>query len=422
MTAQDYLRELAENCHAPRGFRLSTTHFGFHPVERPDAPALSMDLSLMVSAAPSSAWAACATQNLLVSQSIQRLRALPPEAPLQALLINNRISNVGIAEGKQDIEQLASLFKQYGIAPRMVLPISTGIIGWRLPLREMSAHIPTLYEQLGQDGPAEIAAAIMTTDRYPKARSVAVGEGHILGIAKGAGMIEPQMATMLVFFLTDLAFNAPQLAEALQSAVAESFNTISIDGDQSTSDLVMLLSSQQCAALPPPRQFQEALTQLAIHLAQDIVRNGEGVGHLVELQISEAPTQQVAIELGRAILRSRLVATAIHGNDPNVGRIMAALGSQAARMQLPLAMQRVVLTMGEHELYRDGVFCLNNQIEQQLTHYLQTRAFDTTLHGYPQRAETVKIAISLGSGKQQATLRGGDLTEAYIHENADYRS
>ncbi len=422
MTAQQYLQQLAENCRTPRGFRLSTIRFDFRPVERPDTPPLSMDLSLMVSAAPSSAWAACTTQNLLVSQSIQRLQALPLGAPLQALLINNRISNVAVAEGMQDIEQLASLFKQYDIAPPMVLPISTGIIGWRLPLREMSTHIPALYRRLGEDGPAEIATAIMTTDRYPKAHSVAIGEGHILGIVKGAGMIEPQMATMLAFFLTDLAFSREQLTTALQFAVAESFNTISIDGDQSTSDLVMLLSSQQCVAVPPFRQFQEALTQLAIHLAQDIVRNGEGVGHLIELQISEAPTRPVAIELGRAILRSRLVATAIHGNDPNVGRIMAALGSQAARMQLPLVMERVVLTMGGHELYRDGAFCLNNQIEQQLTRYLQERAFDTTLHGYPQSTKAVEIGISLGNGKQQAILRGGDLTEAYIHENADYRS
>ena len=168
----------------------------------------------------------------------------------------------------------------------------------------MKLRLPHVYEELGAHNPAHIASAIMTTDRYPKARSVAVGGGHILGIVKGAGMIEPHMATMLAFLMTDLDIDASTLQGVLQEVVNESFNSTTVDGDQSTSDIAMLISSRQRTASVGVRQFQDALSQLSVALAQDIVRNGEGVGHVVALRIVGAPSREAAVILGRAVLRS----------------------------------------------------------------------------------------------------------------------
>jgi glutamate N-acetyltransferase / amino-acid N-acetyltransferase len=257
---------------------------------------------------------------------------------LQTVVVNNKISNVtpggGVSDrGVGDSERICeAVANELGLASNeLVLPSSTGIIGWRLPVNSILAAIPAAKKTLQNQSILPAAEGICTTDRYPKAKTIRArsGDWSITGIAKGAGMIEPNMATMLVYIMTDLDLPKDKLQCMLEEVVDVTFNTISIDGDQSTSDTCVLLSSKkvQVQSESDVDEFKESLLELCQCLAEDIVRNGEGTQHVMKVMVTGTPNNDIARGIGKQIVNSQLVKCAISGSDPNVGRIVGAIGS-----------------------------------------------------------------------------------------------
>ena len=261
----------------------------------------------------------------------------------------------------------------------------------------------------------------MTTDRYAKVRSVSVGGSRIVGIAKGAGMIEPNMATMLAFILTDADLPREVLASALKIAVKDTFNCISVDSDQSTSDMALLLSSRK-APQPDTDDFTKALTGLCGDLAGDIVRNGEGTSHVIELTVKGARSDEEARGIAKAVINSPLVKTAVYGNDPNLGRLVAALGDFSGNNGIPLDPQKLRISLGGYDVFTRGEFAMTPEKETALSDLLMARGFSPELKGYPEHDLTVPVEIDLQYGSGYSRVLGSDLSYEYVRENAEYRS
>ena len=421
-TERQYLTRLRESIRAPQGFRVAVGEIAFAVAER-GGTRQTMNLALVHSGNRATSYAALTTTNRLASPSAAYLRQRGGGGHMQTVLVNNKISNVGSKTGAANFSNIRQrLAELLNVDSRSALSVSTGVIGWTLPIEEIIDTLPSLVERLGQDGFVDFARAIMTTDRFVKARVTAVGGGTLLGVCKGAGMVEPNLNTMLVFLFTDLSFSNRQLNRMLRAAVAESFGRITVDGDQSTSDIVMIQSSN---ALPHgnERQCAERLTELCHQLAMDTVRNGEGVGHVVEMRIIRARTTADAAALARYMLNSRLVATAIAGNDPNVGRIIARVGQYfAPRRRRAVDMRKVRMYIESQLVFADGHFILTSERERAIAADLTAKGWDAAVVGYPIPRPAVHITVDLGNGNGNATAYGGDLTPEYVHINADYRS
>jgi glutamate N-acetyltransferase/amino-acid N-acetyltransferase len=409
---QAYESTLAKRALLPEGFRCSTSSLTFFPKEKPVKTPLHMNLSLILADRDITSFGAVYTQNRF------------PGAPViigKKRLINNKISNVCVKTGVADAEELLGhLGRILGISGTSFIPSSTGIIGWCLPVEEMKKALPELVDNL--DGSIlDVAKAIMTTDSFPKVRSVAVGEGRITAIAKGAGMIEPNMATMLVFILTDMEIPRNTLQKYLADATEVSFNTISVDGDQSTSDTAIILSSaiKPCTSLDT---FKKALITVCKDLSEDIVRNGEGTSHVIKVRVKGECDKKTGPGIGKAIVNSPLVKTAIFGNDPNVGRIISAIGDFLGNHQINIDTKTMMIRMGETEIFAHGAFMLSPEKEDQLFRYLKQAQLNPGEKGYPLHENSVEIGVILGQGEKCYTVIGSDLTYEYVRENADYRS
>jgi len=275
------------------------------------------------------------------------------------------------------------------------------------------------------------AEGIVTTDLFPKVRSAALGGGRIVGIAKGAGMIEPNLATMLVYVLTDLAVPREQLREILARVGDETFNRISVDSDTSTSDTLVLVSSGRVPCTDFAA-FEAALRGVCADLAEDVVRNGEGVRHVLRVRVSGAPDAATACALSKAIVNAPLFKCAVAGNDPNVGRLVQAIGKHVGATGSALDLSRLRARIGGLEIFSEGVFRLNYEKEAALVAHFKAAelyksaptadgAFAATVD-YPPHERCVEIEVELGAGAAEATVYGGDLTHEYVSENADYRS
>lgn len=421
---------LASQAALPAGFRVGTTRFDFVPREAPK-PA-KMTLTMIALDRPTPDFAAVFTKNAFPGAPVIVGRRRLNEPTLGAILVNNKISNVCAPGGVETAERIcAAAAKLLGIAPEQVLPSSTGVIGWSLPEEAMTARIPDLANVLAGGSIMPAAEGIVTTDLYPKVRSVALGGGRIVGIAKGAGMIEPNMATMLVYILTDLAVPRAALRQMLQKVVETSFNSISIDSDTSTSDTVALVSSGRvpCADLAA---FEKGLAQICRDLAEDVVRNGEGVRHVMRVTVAGAPSFELARTLGKAIVNAPLLKCAIAGNDPNVGRLVQAIGKHVGAHSLSVDLSKLRARIGGIEIFANGAFQLNPGKENALVAHLKAAelyasaeptngVFKPTV-SYPPHERCVEIEIDLGTGNGTATVFGADLTHEYVSENADYRS
>jgi glutamate N-acetyltransferase/amino-acid N-acetyltransferase len=341
---------------------------------------------------------------------------------IRGVLANNRISNVGTARGLDDafglLDRLGSLTDASG---EDFFCASTGIIGWELPVREMEEELPDLVARLSASSILPMARAIMTTDAFPKVRAAAAGKGRIVGIAKGAGMIEPNMATLLCFLCTDVAVPRERLREDLAWCVDRTLNRLSIDGDQSTSDTTILLSSG-LKGPADPREFRAALFDVLAGLAFDIVRNAEGIGHAIRVSVERAQDEATALGIARAVVNSPLVKTAVFGNDPNVGRIISAIGDYLGNAGGRLDTGRAVVRLGGEEIFSGGCFRLDVDKERRLSDYLRGRAFGTTRVPWPQHDRTVDITITLDGASPGVEVLGSDLSYDYVRENADYRS
>ncbi|HET6439500.1 MAG TPA: bifunctional ornithine acetyltransferase/N-acetylglutamate synthase [Anaeromyxobacter sp.] len=414
----------------PDGFRIGTTRFTFTPVELP-RPA-RMTITLLALERPTPAFAARFTRNAFPGAPVILGRRRLSAPVLGALVVNNKVSNVCAPDGVEAAERVcAAAARTLGFDPEEVLPASTGVIGWRLPVEEMVAALPAAASALESRSALAGAEAILTTDLYPKVRRAAVGEGSIVGFAKGAGMIEPNLATMLVFLLTDLDVSRERLRSALEAAVEESFNRISVDSDTSTSDSVFLLSSRRRPP-PPPGAFEVGLARVCSDLAEDVVRNGEGVRHVVRAAVTGAPDRRAALLVARAVVNSPLFKAAVSGNDPNVGRLLCAVGKVAGAEGLTLDPLRAVMRLGGETVLEGGTMRLDPQKEGRLVSHLRAAelyASAPPVEGvfkppvdFPSHERCVEIAIDLGLGGGAATVLGADLTHEYVSENADYRS
>ena len=391
-----------------------------------------MTLTLIALDQPTPAFAAMFTRNALPGAPIIVGRQRLHEPTLGAVIVNNKVSNVcapdGVAASEKICARLANLLN---LTPGQILPSSTGVIGWGLPVDAIMDALPQTFATLTNESILPAAEGIVTTDLYPKIRRANVGAGSIVGIAKGAGMIEPNMATMLVYVLTDLNVPRAELRAALQRAVETSFNTISVDSDTSTSDTVALISSGRVPC-PDLVAFEAALTQVCRDLAEDVVRNGEGVRHVIRVAVSAAATTELARAIGKAIVNAPLFKCAVAGNDPNVGRLVQAIGKYIGAHAPETDLARLRLRLGGIEIFSGGVFQLNPEKETALVAHLRSAelyasappkdgVFSAAID-YPPHERCVEIEVEIGNGAASAIVIGGDLTHEYVSENADYRS
>ena len=421
---------LATQAVMPAGFRVGTTSLSFIPVEVPK-PA-KMDVTLIALDRPTPDFAGVFTRNALPGAPVILGRQRLHEATVGAVVVNSKVANVRAPDGLAIAERWCEVVAgALGLQGRQVLPNSTGVIGWRMPIDAMLAAAPAAVASLGQRSLLDAATAIMTTDLYPKVRRASVGRGSIVGIGKGAGMIEPNLATMLVFLLTDIAIPRVELRRMLVPAVDCSFNCMSIDSDTSTSDTVLLLSSGAVPCLDPAA-FEKALAQVCQDLAEDMPRNGEGVHHVLRVQVTGAPSEVLARGVGKSVVNSPLFKCAVCGNDPNVGRLVCAIGKHIGPAAPELDLRNLRIRMGGLPIFAAGSFHLDAKVEAALiAHLKQAELYASAppIDGvfrppvdYPAHERCVEVEIDLGAGDASATVIGADLSHEYVSENADYRS
>ena len=421
---------LATQAALPAGFRVGTTRFDFVPREAPK-PA-KMTLTLIALDRPTPDFAAAFTKNAFPGAPIIVGRKRLNAPALGAIIINNKISNVCTPGGVETAERVCGeAGRLLGLAPTAVLPSSTGVIGWSLPTDAILAALPQAVSALAGGTILPAAEGIVTTDLYPKIRRADVGGGSIVGIAKGAGMIEPNLATMLVYVLTDLAVPRGELRAMLAKAIDASFNAISIDSDTSTSDTVALISSGRVPC-EDFGAFERGLHTVCRDLAEDVVRNGEGVRHVIRVRVTQAASPVLARALGKAIVNAPLFKCAVAGNDPNVGRLVQAIGKHIGAFAPQTDLSKLRAAMGGVEIFANGVFQLDPSKEAALIAHLRGAelyasaapkegVFSAPID-FPPHERCVELDIEVGNGVASATVLGGDLTHEYVSENADYRS
>jgi glutamate N-acetyltransferase / amino-acid N-acetyltransferase len=403
----------------PEGFRAGTCALEFVPVEVPKPG--RMKLTLVALDRPSPSFAAVFTKNAFPGAPVLVGRRRLEAPALGALVVNNKVSNVCAPGGEEAAERVcAEAARLLGFAPGEVLPSSTGVIGWRLPVDRMVEALPQAAAALQGGSVLPAAEAIMTTDLYPKVRRAEVGGGSIVGFAKGAGMIEPNLATMLVFLLTDLDVPREALRGALGRAVDGTFNAISVDSDTSTSDTVVLVSSRKRPA-PAPAAFEGALAQVCAGLAEDVVRNGEGVHHVIRVAVTGAPTREAARLIGKAVVNSPLLKAAVNGNDPNVGRLLCAVGKVAGAAGIPLDPARATMRVGGELVLEGGAMRLDPEKEQRIVAHMREAELYASAAptdgisfkppvDFPPHERRVEIAIDLGLGAGACDVLGADLS------------
>lgn len=378
----------------PRGFRCAARNCGL----KESAP----DLAVFYSEVPARA-AAVFTRNKFPGAPIIVGREIIQKRTLRAIVANSRISNVATGEeGIRNVRRMGeAAARALGVPADEVLVSSTGVIGRQLPIEKIEAGLEGIAAHL-QDDPLVAAEAIMTTDTHPKALSLSVGTAVLTVVAKGSGMIAPNMATMLAYIFTDVELEAHALDRALRNAVDESFNMLSVDTDTSTSDTCAILANGLAGPVPEP-DFRAALLAACTRMAEILARDGEGATKLLKATVTGARTRDEARTIARSIVNSPLVKTMAYGADPNIGRILMAVGKCVDCQVVP---ERIALRIGGELVFANG----------RKTNYDEDRV-RALLGGDP-----VTIAVDLGVGTAEATAYGCDLTHGYIDENAAYYS
>ncbi len=368
-------------------------------------------LDIAILAAPAQCnVAATFTKNVLHSASVDLNRDKLRDGRARAVVVNAAIANSSTGQrGYDDGQQVTAwVAEKLGIAADDVLICSTGVIGHYLPMDKMKAGIDAI-QLSGQGGP-DLARAIMTTDTRPKHGSVKFGPYTLAGCCKGAGMIHPNMATMLAFLATDAPVEPGFLQKSLSQAVERSFNLVSIDGDTSPSDTALLFSPiARAGAIAEgdalATEFSEALEALCVFLAKELARDGEGATRLIEATVTGAASDAEAAALVRLLTTSYLLKSAIHGADPNWGRIVAVIGRSGVQVSEP----SVTVDLCGHRVFADT-----------LPTALVTERPEVVSEAM--KGDTVTIGVDLGVGSGSATGWGCDLTAEYVHINADYHT
>jgi glutamate N-acetyltransferase/amino-acid N-acetyltransferase len=389
---------------APEGFRAAAVAAGV----KPHGP----DLALLAAERDCAA-AAVFTANRAQAAPVIVSREHLAGGRARAVVINAGCANAATgAPGIADARQMAAATATaLGCRPTEVVVASTGVIGTRLPIDKVRAAIADAARHLAREGGADAARAILTTDTRPKEACVRFslgGETLTVGaMAKGAGMIAPNMATMLAFFTTDAAVDPGLLARALREAVGESLNRVTVDGDTSTNDMALLLASGARPA-PPIQEgrgydaFRAALTEAARRIAEMIVRDGEGATRMAEIRVEGARQAADADRIARVVADSPLVKTALHGGDPNWGRILAAVG----RSGVDLDMSRVDIFLGDVWVAEGGC----------------ARDYDEEAAHRAMIEDPARIRVRLGQGQAAGWIWTSDFSRGYVDINAHYRS
>lgn len=390
------------------GARLATGHSGMRYKDRDDL--------LLIEFAAGTTVAGVFTRSSMPGAPVEWCRKILPRGAARALVVNAGIANVftGKAGAKAVKATADGAAKAVGCKANDVYLASTGVIGQILPAEKIVAQLPKMKKALSADAWAAAAKAIMTTDTFPKlATANCKIDGKavtINGFCKGSGMIAPDMATMLAFFVTDANLPAATLQALLKDANNQSFNCLTVDGDTSTSDTVLLFATGAAGNAPAAKasdkrlaDFRRALVEVMAELAQLVARDGEGAQKLVTVDVTGAKTDTSARIIARAIANSPLVKTAIAGADANWGRIVMAVGKSAE----PADRDKLVVKIGDKPVTKNGMVRPDHDEAYATKHF---------------KGSDVRIAVDVGVGKGKARVWTCDLTHGYIDINADYRS
>lgn len=395
-----------------KGITLASGAFGLRYKDRPDLLLISMAASTVVAGVFTVSTTAAAP----VQWCRKALAAFATGTAPCALLVNAGQANAFTGQhGEQAVQETVSaVAKLLGCGKEHVFVSSTGVIGQPLPVEKINAALPQLASSLQEEGWSQAADAIRTTDTYAKrlTRSVTIqGKAIVInGIAKGSGMIAPNMATMLAYMFTDAAVAPDVWQTLLEETNARSFNCITVDSDTSTNDTFLAFATGQAGNEtitnlhdPDFHEFREAFRDLAVELAQLVVKDGEGAQKFITVHVSGAHTHQSAHTMAMAIANSPLIKTAIAGEDANWGRVVMAIGKTGE----PVKQEEISIAFGDYIIARDGAV-VPGYDERPVAEYMKSHAID--------------ITVSVGKGFGEAKVWTCDLTHGYIAINADYRS
>jgi glutamate N-acetyltransferase/amino-acid N-acetyltransferase len=406
MTSTEKFACIAGGVTAAKGFRASGVFCGIRKAKK--------DIAIIFSDVPATVAAVFTLNKTLAAPVVLDKEILKRSKTCSAIIVNSGNANACTGEqGMIDAGEMITLgANALSLDPDQILISSTGVIGQYLPMEAIRRGITEAAQSLGVDGSHDAAEAIMTTDTYPKEYAIEFNIDGILvtigGIAKGSGMIAPNMATMLAFITTDALVEEKYLQKVFSKYIDRSFNRISVDGDMSTNDMAAMLANG-CAGNPmivegtgEARVFEDALEEVLLSLAKMIARDGEGATKLVEIVVEGAASEKEAVMAARSVANSNLVKTAIHGEDANWGRILAALGYSG-----------IDFSPQNTELAINGLPILGKEYEILIDEVLTKKALSE---------ENIIVSIDLNNGSGSASFWTCDLSKEYVHINASYRS
>ncbi|MGW6538691.1 bifunctional glutamate N-acetyltransferase/amino-acid acetyltransferase ArgJ [Streptomyces sp. NPDC055051] len=359
------------------------------------------DLALVVNRGPSRAAAGVFTSNRVQAAPVRWSRRVLADRRVSAVVLNSGGANACTGEaGAHDARTMAERTAEaVGVSPDEVAVCSTGLIGVRLPMDRVEAGIGTAADALSPLGGGDAARAIMTTDSVHKTAAVARSGWTVGGMAKGAGMLAPGLATMLVVLTTDADAGDALLDSALRAAVRTTFDRVDSDGCMSTNDTVLLLASGASGEVPDPDEFAEAVHTVCADLARQLVADAEGASKEIEIEVVGAATERDAVTVGRSVARNNLLKCALHGEDPNWGRVLSAIGTTDAVFDP----DRLDVAINGVWVCRDGAAGEPRE--------------KAVLSG-----RRITVTVDLRAGDASAVVRTNDLTAEYVHENSAYSS
>jgi glutamate N-acetyltransferase / amino-acid N-acetyltransferase len=384
----------------PQGFRASGVAAGIKK------KAGALDIALLVSETDCAAAAVFTTNKVKAAPVLRGMDVLKTHAGMQrGVLINAGCANACTGEeGLRNADDTAkALATELRLAdPRQLLTMSTGVIGVQLPMDKMRPGVFRAAQALSADGFDNAAAAIMTTDLVPKTAQIGKSGYSIVGMAKGSGMIHPNMATMLSVLVTDAVISPARLRLCLKNATQRSFNRISVDGDTSTNDTLLVLANGMSGVKPSREEFEEALTDVCVDLAKQVARDGEGATKFITILVTGAASERQAETVGRTIATSPLVKTAFYGEDANWGRIVCAAGYSGEEVNP----DKLSLWFGGVHVFANG----------------QPTAYSEAAATAAMKPSDVEIHLDLGLGQSYATVWTCDFSDKYVEINGRYRS
>ncbi|WP_331738442.1 bifunctional glutamate N-acetyltransferase/amino-acid acetyltransferase ArgJ [Streptomyces sp. NBC_00069] len=359
------------------------------------------DLALVVNNGPRCAAAGVFTSNRVQAAPVQWSRQILADGAIRAVVLNSGGANACTGpQGFQDTYATAEkAAEQLGLEAADVAVCSTGLIGVPLPMDRILAGVESAVARLSASGGEDAAVAVMTTDTVHKTAAVTRGGWTVGGMAKGAGMLAPGLATMLVVLTTDAALDSAVLDRALREATRSTFDRVDSDGCMSTNDTVLLLASGACEVSPEYAEFAGAVHEVCADLARQLIGDAEGASKEIRIEVVGAASEDDAVEVGRSVARNNLLKCAIHGEDPNWGRVLSAIGTTSA-----------VFEPDRLGVAINGVWvCKNGSVGEDRT------LVDMT-------GREVGITVDLAAGAESAVIWANDLTAEYVHENSEYAS